>query len=139
MTRVIIAGSRHFDNYELLKDKCDLYLSSITEPIEVVSGRCNTGVHTFTTDGNIKVFGADGLGEKYAKEKGYSVAPFPADWKSYGNYAGPIRNKLMAQYAAGNFLIAFVANDSKGTVGMIALAKEQNLKVRAVYYEKIQN
>lgn len=35
--KVIIAGSRDFNNYELLKDKCDYYLQNYDD-IEIVSG-----------------------------------------------------------------------------------------------------
>lgn len=108
--KIIIAGSRHFDDYELLKQVCDNKLCKL-EDIEIVSGRAS---------------GADTLGEKYAKEKGYRLALFPADWKKYGRAAGPIRNLEMAKYA--DALIAFLAPDSRGTANMIKVAKQYNLK-----------
>lgn len=112
--KVIIAGSRDFSDYELLKSKCDKILSQQVD-IEIVSGTAN---------------GADKLGETYANEKGYKLTKFPADWDNHGNSAGYKRNKEMAIYA--DTLIAFWNGRSKGTKHMIDLAYEHNLKVRVV-------
>lgn len=114
--KVIIAGGRDFNNYELLKEKVDFLLQNKGE-IEIVSGAAR---------------GADKLGERYAKEKGYPINSHPANWDLYGKSAGYIRNKEMAKYA--NALIAFWDGKSKGTNHMINLAKECGIFVRVVYY-----
>jgi predicted Rossmann fold nucleotide-binding protein DprA/Smf involved in DNA uptake len=112
MFKVIIAGSRSFNDYEKLKDFCDKVLINQTE-IEVVSGNAA---------------GADRLGERYAKEKGHSLKIFKADWDKYNKKAGVLRNQEMANYA--DALIAFWDGKSKGTEDMIKKAKKQNKKVR---------
>jgi hypothetical protein len=107
MMRVIIAGARTFDNYELLKETmaaCGFIVD------EVVSGCAR---------------GADTLGELWAVENCIPIKKFPADWSKYGNAAGPIRNEQMARY--GNALVAFLAKDSIGTRDMIARAKKYGL------------
>lgn len=109
--KIIIAGSRDFNDYETLKKVCDFMLSRQDE-IEIVSGGAR---------------GADKLGESYAKEKGYPIKQFPADW-SKGKGAGYIRNEDMARY--GDALIAFWDGESKGTEHMINLAKKHGLKVK---------
>lgn len=76
--------------------------------------------------------GADQLSERWAKEFGYLIKYFPANWEKYGKLAGYKRNKQMAEYA--DALIAFWDGKSKGTKHMIDLAKEQNLQVRVVRY-----
>lgn len=116
MIKVIVAGGRDFDNYELLKTKLDFLLKEVTEPIEIVSGTAN---------------GADKLGEKYAREKGLPIKQFPADW-SLGRGAGYIRNKQMAEYAT--HCVCFWDEKSKGTQHMINLAKAEELKLRVVKY-----
>jgi predicted Rossmann fold nucleotide-binding protein DprA/Smf involved in DNA uptake len=115
MFRVIIAGSRYFNNYELLKKQCDLILQNRQPNVIVISGKAR---------------GADSLGERYAKERGYQIIEFPADWNRYGRRAGPKRNELMAQNADG--LIAFWDGKSKGTANMINLANRYGLKVAIV-------
>lgn len=114
--KVIIAGGRDFDNYDLLFQKCDKLLSRQNE-IEIVSGCAK---------------GADKLGEKYANEKGYKIKRFPADWNLHGKSAGYIRNKEMADYA--DALIAFWNGQSKGTKHMIEIAKQCGLKVKVITY-----
>jgi hypothetical protein len=116
MAKVIIAGSRDFNDYERLKEACDSILSNITE-IEIVSGTAK---------------GADQLGERYAKERGYTIHKFPADWDKYGRSAGYKRNAQMAEF--GTHLIAFWDGISKGTQMMIDLSKQKGLKVKVIIY-----
>ena len=118
MFKVIIAGSRTFDDYKLLCDYVDYKLSKIDEQIEIVSGGAR---------------GADALGERYAHDKGYSLHVFPADWDYYGKRAGYLRNIQMAEYA--DALLAFWDGKSKGTKHMIDEAKARNLKIGVKIYK----
>lgn len=119
--RVIIAGSRAFTDYNLLKNKCDFYLQrKLLDPnteVIVISGGAS---------------GADTLGEKYAKERNLRVERYNADWKKYGKSAGYRRNKQMAE--VGNALIAFRSGyaENKGTDNMINVARSEKLLVRVV-------
>ena len=116
--RVIIEGCRDFDDYELLKEKCDYFLQDEKkEDVVIISGHAS---------------GADALGERYAQERGFQLETFPADWKAHGRAAGPIRNARMA--SAANALIAFWDGKSRGTKNMIETAKNHNLKVVVVRY-----
>lgn len=76
--------------------------------------------------------GADRLGERYAKEHGYQVIYFPADWDLDGKSAGFKRNVRMAEYA--DALVAFWDGESKGTKHMIEIAKEKGLDIRIKRY-----
>lgn len=114
--KVIIAGGRSFSDYNLLREVCDHMLQNQIE-VEIVSGKAR---------------GADALGEKYAKEKGYTIKEFPADWEKYKKAAGYIRNKEMAKYA--DAAIVFWDGNSKGSKHMIELSQEYNLKIKVVNY-----
>lgn len=114
--RVIIAGGRYFDNYELLSTKCDKILQN-QDDVTIISGGAK---------------GADSLGEKYAKERGYTIEIFPAKWNEYGKKAGMIRNVEMAD--SSDSLIAFWDGKSKGTKHMIDKAIKKELSVRVVRY-----
>ena len=116
MFKVIIAGGRDFNDYDLLKKKCDHYLSN-KKDVVIVCGMAR---------------GADLLGKKYAADINCYVAEFPADWDKYGKSAGYKRNEEMAIYA--DALIAFWDEKSKGTKHMIDLATKHNLLVRVVNY-----
>lgn len=116
--KVIIAGCRDFNDYELLKEKCDDFLQDEKkEDVVIISGHAS---------------GADALGERYAQECGFQLETYPADWKAHGRAAGPIRNARMS--SAANALIAFWDGKSRGTKNMIETAKSHNLKVVVVRY-----
>ena len=115
--RVIIAGTRDFSDYQLLRDKCDAILSAKRQDsnIIIVSGTAR---------------GADRLGERYAKERGFQLRQFPADWLNDEKKAGPIRNAKMADNA--DALIAFWDGESRGTKNMIETAKRKGLVIRTI-------
>lgn len=117
--KVIIAGGRQFNNYVLLSAKCDGILSQkrMTHKIIIISGTAR---------------GADTLGEKYARERGFTLRQFPADWDQFGKSAGYRRNCQMADNA--DALIAFWDGQSPGTRHMIEIARERNLAVRVINY-----
>ena len=114
--KIIIAGGRDFEDYKHLCGICDEVLSHF-ENVSIVSGTAR---------------GTDRLGERYAKEHGYKVDRFPADWDKHGKRAGYLRNQQMAKYADG--LIAFWDNKSKGTKNMISEANKERLMIVVSYY-----
>ena len=123
--RLIIAGGREFDDYPTLESQCDYLLSKKVADgytIIIVSGKAR---------------GADSLGEKYARARGYTVADFPADW-SLGKSAGYKRNTDMANFASNNLVeggcICFWDNISRGTQHMINICKSKSLPYRIVNY-----
>ena len=77
--------------------------------------------------------GADNLGEQLASSYGLKLTIFPAQWDTYGKAAGMIRNKEMADYAAKDsdkaILFAFWDGQSRGTKGMIDIAKRCGMEV----------
>lgn len=127
MTRIIIAGSRKFNDYIKMLNKLDelgIHLLATMDDIEIVSGHAP---------------GADTLGERFAKAYGYPCKIFPADWSTYGKAAGPIRNEEMAKYATEadrGILIAFPIGESRGTRNMIQLAKQYGLETEVVETER---
>lgn len=116
---VIVAGGRDFQDYNLMKEKLDELFLNVRKRrnIVIVSGKAR---------------GADSLGERYARENDFKVIEFPADWKQYGNGAGPRRNVEMAKVS--HALVAFHDGSSRGTAHMIATATKMNLKVRVIHY-----
>lgn len=119
MFRVIIAGGRDFTDYDYLEKAMDSLLSNKNGDIVIVCGMAR---------------GADTLGEKYAKARGYEVRYFPAEWEKYGKSAGYRRNEQMAQNA--DALVAFWDGSSRGTAHMIDLAKKYNLQIRVKHYRR---
>ncbi len=127
--RVIIAGGRDFDNFDLLefevirifkKLKLENYFIACND-ITIVSGNAR---------------GADQLGEKFANKYHLKLERFPADWDRFGKSAGYKRNQQMSTYAKedNGVLIAFWNGSSKGTKHMIDIANKDGLKVFVVLY-----
>ena len=113
--KVIIAGTRTLTNWKFFVDLLDTVDRS--QWTEVVSGGA---------------YGADEFGERYAAIHNIPVRVFPADWKKYGNAAGPIRNKQMAEYA--DALVAVWDGKSRGTKNMIDTAISMGLDVKVLNY-----
>ena len=121
MIKVIIAGSRNFYNYDIVEDTVVSYFMSrgiLKENVEIISGGAR---------------GADSLGEQLADSYGLKLTVFPAQWNTYGKAAGMIRNKEMADYAIKDsdkaILFAFWDGQSRGTKGMIDIAKRCGMEV----------
>lgn len=115
----MIVGSRGYTDYGAFKAKCDALLAGKTD-IEIVSGGAS---------------GTDAMAERYARELGYSLQIFPADWSRYGKRAGYVRNREMHAYIstfAERGVIAFWDGTSKGTAQSFALAKEFDNPIRIV-------
>lgn len=99
--KLIIAGSRDFDDYYLMEEyiRNMINIESITE---VVSGTAK---------------GADSLGEYWAQNHTKKVEKMPAWWEIYGKKAGYVRNVKMGEYA--DIAVVFWDGKSRGTKSMI--------------------
>lgn len=113
--RVVIAGCRDYNNYDEAKVYIDFCISNIRKDntIIIVSGGAS---------------GADAIGERYAKDNGFKVEKFSADWKTYGRSAGPRRNKQMAEVS--DYIICFWDGKSRGTKSMIDYARKYGKPVK---------
>ena len=116
--RIIVAGSRDFDDWKTLMTNLTRIIKGFNcnrEDVQIVSGGAR---------------GADKLGEEYAKKAGLALKVFNADWDNLGKRAGIIRNAEMAKY--GTHLVAFWDGKSRGTKNMIEVASRRGLKVEVI-------
>lgn len=117
--KVVVAGSRDYHHYKEAKEYIDFCISQIRKNYELIfiSGHC---------------YGADLLGERYAKENGFKTEIHLPEWDKYGRSAGPKRNKEMANEA--DYVICFWDGKSKGTKSMIDYVKKLNkpLKIKMI-------
>lgn len=161
MLRVVIAGSRYFDDYDLMKKNMIKILFELNKKypqhnvlsidrernlfkinpssLEIISGMAR---------------GADTLGVKFAHEFNLNLKEFPADWNnlnvspcrvmtnkngSYNALAGHNRNRDMAVYASSDdafgVLVLFWDGKSKGSKNM----KSQAIAFGLEIYEYIIN
>lgn len=119
--RVIIAGTRSFNNPDMLAAAMDRF-AELYGPVDVViSGGAR---------------GADTLGERWAQKRGIHIVRMPADWPRYGRAAGAIRNGEMVAQADG--LVAFWDGASRGTADVMRQAREKHLHVLVWQYSGFQ-
>ena len=122
--RIIVAGTRTFSDYELLRSKLDGFISE--------SNQKYPGKQVVIITGAAK--GADQLGSFYARNHNIPLKEFPANWTTYGKAAGPIRNQQMLDYALHEIpeLIVFWDGESRGTKNMMNIAKRHNVRTETV-------
>jgi YspA, cpYpsA-related SLOG family len=110
--KVVIAGSRTISNNAFVYKAIE---NSGFKIDEVVCG-CAIGV--------------DRIGQQWAILNDVPVKEFPADWNTYGNAAGVIRNVKMADYADAAIIIingkSLVEGKTPGSLNMIKEIKKFN-------------
>lgn len=117
--RLVVAGSRDFNNYDMLCSALDEVIGELKAEynVTIVSGTAN---------------GADKLGEKYAEKHGLKIERHPANWGRYGRGAGPIRNAEMVKASDG--VVVFWNGESTGAKNIIDCAKAENHLIKVVKY-----
>lgn len=117
--KLIVAGGRDFNDYALLSRELNILANEDyhDRAVSIVSGMAK---------------GADRMGSIFAKANNVKVYDFPADWGTYGNRAGFMRNEDMGRFADG--LLAFWDGQSRGTAHMIGYMKKLGKPVHIVSY-----
>ena len=118
--RLIIAGSRDFNDYEFLEAQVLAFIKrhrKNNEPVEIISGGAR---------------GADRLGEKFADRFTLTKNVVPAEWDKYGKSAGYRRNQEMADIAS--HCIVLWDGKSRGTGHMLDLARQKKLVLEIVQF-----
>jgi len=107
--KTIIAGSR-----------------DINDPAHVVEAVFQSGFDiTEVVSGGAP--GVDKLGEDFAQVANLPLKVFPANWDQFGNPAGPIRNRQMAEYADAAIIVW--DGYSSGSRDMLMVVRKNGLKV----------
>jgi len=115
--KVIVAGSRGFDDYQLLKSTLDHILRNKLPNVTIISGTAS---------------GADTLGEEYADKSDLECVRMPANWILHGKRAGYVRNTQMAVEC--DAVIVFWDGQSQGTKHMIEITKNLGKDIRIIRY-----
>lgn len=110
--RILITGSRSWDDIEYIRATFAQLAKEIRNDITLVSGACPTG--------------ADRLGEIVAAELGWDIERYPANWNQHGRSAGFIRNTEMVE-TNPDLVVAFIRNKSKGATMTANLSKKKEL------------
>lgn len=135
--RLIIAGSRDFNDYDLLEKEADDYLLSVLEKLDdkiydqyLLTALTGESFHFLIKIVSGGARGAYRLGEQYAEKRNLAIKRFIPDWNGNGRGAGYIRNEEMAKYASD--AIVFILQNSKGSTHMSKTASKYNLRVKEI-------
>lgn len=116
MKKYLIAGSRTFNDYNLLLQVINKY----EKPDVIIEGGAK---------------GADVLGRRYANENNIECQEYKADWDRYGKSAGYIRNSEMVnQLDKTDKAFIFWDGKSKGTKHTIDLCNKKNIEIIITYF-----
>ncbi len=108
---LLVTGGRDFSDWPILRDTLDALHEQ----------------HRFTLLLHGNANGADHLAGVWAYRRGILTKAFPADWKTHGRAAGPIRNQRMLDEGKPDLVVAFPGG--RGTADMVRRAGAAGVKV----------
>lgn len=116
--RVLVTGSRDWDDREAVRDALDAVLAE-HPAVVVVHGACPTGA-----DEQAVAWVLD----RWTWTDGCDVRhnPHPADWAAHGRAAGFRRNAEMVRSGA-DLCLAFIRNGSRGATHCASLAEKAGI------------
>lgn len=116
--KVLVCGDRHWTWAHVAPIRAHLAALVSDEQIVIIHGGAP---------------GVDSIAHRIARQLGYSVQVYPADWHTYGNAAGPIRNRLMLDQQP-DLVLAFHPNlaESKGTADTVREARRRGIPVEVI-------
>lgn len=127
--RLLVTGSRHWTD----RNAIDAELAFLHDEhgLEcVIHGDCrrwdrDRGRH----------IGADHFAGEWARANGVEEIACPADWKAFGRFAGPLRNRNMIGNHRPDAVLVFHEDleSSRGTKDMVNQAKRAGLPIH--YYQ----
>jgi len=123
--RVLVCGGRDYTDRAKVWRVLDALKAQVKkegDTIILIEGKCRTGA------------------DKHAGDWAVCNLPvqqhlqFPADWTTYGNSAGPIRNRQMLEQGKPDLVIAFGGRN--GTDHMVAISKAKNPPPMIVEFDR---
>jgi YspA, cpYpsA-related SLOG family len=110
----LICGGRDFADQEMFDRAMGDLLAMKGCPAKVVHGDAR---------------GADTMADAWGHRMAITVIAMPADWETYGNGAGPMRNQRMLDFKPA-LVIAFPGG--KGTADMVSRARKAGIDVAEI-------
>lgn len=109
--RIMVTGGRDWSDEATIRSA----LAEFSGDVTLIHGACP--------------WGADAIADRVARELGFRVVEFHADWSKHGPAAGPIRNAAMAR-SRPDVVLAFPTPRSRGTWDAVHRARKAGIDVR---------
>lgn len=117
---VLVCGGRGFTQYETVERYLDML----------------NALHGFTRVIHGAAIGADRCADQWAGFNRIDCTKFPAEWKTYGKGAGPLRNARMLNEGRPDLVVCFPGG--KGTGNMRMQAEQAGVKIIDLADEKLR-
>jgi len=122
MFKIAIVGSRKYNNYHKVEKEFFKLLNDLGRPKEnilIISGGAK---------------GVDSIAQQIARNHGIPILIFYPDYIKYGKRAPLVRNLQIIEHS--NFILAFPAEDSRGTRFVIREARKRRKPNRVIAVDK---
>lgn len=114
--KVVVCGGRDFDDVIAVDAALDeILMECPMDTLRIIQGGAS---------------GADALARRWCVNREVEYINVPADWKTHGRAAGPIRNQRMLDEYQPTLCIAFPGG--RGTADMVKRCLAANVPVRRV-------
>lgn len=117
--KLLIAACPEFTDYQFLCEEVDYLLSNTTSPVTI---------HTCVGRGS------DRLGERYARDRGYEIRRFYADYERWSGGAG--WTQLNDALRASDAVVGFYVNKTQRLYELLDYAECLNKKVAEYKYKE---
>ena len=105
--RVVVTGGRGFIGRDEI-----FYALDDVRPVALASGGAT---------------GVDAIAKDYAEARGIPFTEYPADWRTHGRRAGPLRNRTMLDGFKPDLVLAFPGG--RGTADCVRQARAAGIPV----------
>ncbi len=113
--KVLVCGGRDFTDRELVFQTLDDISETECRITEIITGGAR---------------GADSFAVEWSGSRGVRSIVHPAQWKTHGKSAGPIRNRRMLVKEEPHLVVAFPGG--RGTRNMTVLAMQYRVEVKEI-------
>ncbi len=112
---ILVCGGRDYENQAMVFGVLDMIAEEFVID-RVIQGDCPTG--------------ADKMARMWAISRNHHFDSYPADWKSHGRAAGPLRNQQMLDVGKPTRVVAFPGG--RGTADMVRRARRAGVLVQEI-------
>lgn len=120
--KVLICGGRDLDSKQVCKWLETKFLSCFPRAREIIHGGAEGGDHGAAL---------------FCRRNGFPETMYPAQWKLYGDGAGPIRNQQMLDESKPDIVLAFPGGD--GTDDMVRRSKSAGFVVYEIWMDELNS
>lgn len=121
--KVLVCGGRDYDNHDAFQRAMLEHVGKRSQYYAEDDNWLPSDIHIIAGGAG----GADTMAIDWAVVNWCGFTEYPADWKTHGKAAGPIRNQQMLDEGRPDLVVAFPGG--RGTADMVARARKAGVEV----------